>query len=565
VMRIRDTNLSETGESFPAEVLNVAGKVFAALLLASKNLSLYPQGHSISINSIKQFHTKLEAYHQKYGYLRFEIERNRVVCQDKEISSCPTDEGTLPFTLFRDGIRWLEFTEGITPEEITNFITIVKQYSILSAEPEGDIVTTIWEAQFPHIQYEVADFLIGSEDGMKCSISAFKAAATATRSREKNLDEQKIIRDHQIDPALLLLSSHEQAQLYEMIRCEEVADFLSYVNVLLDSLLLYRDEESFCAILDVLEEEFTGSLARGEFEVTMEIFRGLHRLFKNDREQMPWTGTAVEKFFLNISGVKSLSPVVAIWKDINTEQINIIEKVFQSLHPQAIHTLAILLQQNQSDRHRKVLTDSIIALAAEDMSPLESLLNHPDEKLAENLIPIFLNLDGQRSLKCLMKLTRHVSPIVREKAIGAITHRRLIPLSEMFNLVDDSEETIRQLMLKQMGKRRDNAVEELFLTYLKNGKFSKNRADHVVECFRALGRCGSSRSVPYLRETLFRRNWMLSFWRSVYRKGAAIALETMKIPEAERVLEEARRSLYPGLRRIFKKANSELPKKRGGR
>jgi hypothetical protein len=564
-MRIRDTNLSETGESFPAEASIVAGKVFTALLLASKNLSLYPQGHSISINSIKQFHAKLEAYLQQYGYLRFEIERNRVVILDKEISSGPPEEGTLPFTLFRDGIRWLEFTEGINPEEITNFLTIIKKYSVLSAEPEGDIVTTIWEAQFPHIQYEVAEFLIGSEDGMKDSISAFKAVAAAAKPIEKNLDEQKIPLDHQIDPALLLLSSKEQAQLYEMIRFEEQADFLSYVNVLLDSLLLYRDEESFCAILDVLAEEFTGSLALGEFEVTIEIFRALHRLFKNDREQMPWTNTAVEKYFLKISGVKYLSPVVAIWKDINTEQINILEKVFQSLHPQAIHTLATLLQKNQPDRHQQVLTDSIIALAAEDMSPLESLLNHSDEKLAENLIPIFLNLDGQRSLKCLMKLTRHASPIVREKTIRAITHRRLIPLCEMFNLVDDPDETIRHLMLKQLGKCRDNAVEELFLTYLKNGKFSNDRAAHVVECFRTLGQCGSSRSVPYLRETLFRRNWIPNFWRSVCRKGAAVALKTLKIPEAEQVLEEARRSLYPGIRRIFKEANNELPKKRGGR
>ncbi len=216
-----------------------------------------------SDKSIKQFHYTLEAYLQKYGYLRFEIERNRIVSLEEEISAGPHEEGTLPFTLFRDGIRWIEFTQGINLEEIRSFLTIVNQHMILSAEPEGDIVTNIWEAQFSHIQYDVADFFVNIDGEVKDSISSFKAEPDSTEPREENLGETHYIRQSEIDPLQLVLSKQEQEQLQEMIRFEEEADFSSYVNALLDILLLYRDEESFRTILEVLSEEFTGTPCPG--------------------------------------------------------------------------------------------------------------------------------------------------------------------------------------------------------------------------------------------------------------------------------------------------------------
>jgi hypothetical protein len=138
-----------------------------------------------------------------------------------------------------------------------------------------------------------------------------------------------------------------------MILLEEEADFASYVIALLDSLILYRDEESFSAVLDVLSEEFTGSLARGEFEVTIKITQGLRQIHENYRELILWVGPTIEKFFQKVSGYESLASIIQIWNDLNLEQLNILEQVFRHLHPQAIHTLVILLQKDQLQQHQK--------------------------------------------------------------------------------------------------------------------------------------------------------------------------------------------------------------------
>jgi len=122
----------EAGKDLSIQQSDDTRKLFAYLSLTGKNVSLYPAGHSISMNSIRQFHAKLEAYIRQYGDIRIEIERDRVICQGIEVHTGPSEEGTLPFTLFRDGIRWLEFTEGIDLEEIREVLFIIHKYSILT-------------------------------------------------------------------------------------------------------------------------------------------------------------------------------------------------------------------------------------------------------------------------------------------------------------------------------------------------------------------------------------------------------------------------------------------------
>ena len=74
----------------------------------------------------------------------------------------------------------------------------------------------------------------------------------------------------------------------------------------------------------------------------------------------------------------------------------------------------------------------------------------------------------------------------------------------------------------------------------------------MIECFRALGRCGSSRSIPWLRETLLGRRWLPGKKRAARRKGAQIALEELEIPQARSVLEEAETLSYLPFGRFFR-------------
>ena len=553
--------------SVPAkEEVEATKKIFASLLLAKKNFTLYPEGHSICVNSLNHSHSQFDTYLRKYKDLRLDIQRDQLLYQGEVIYSGPPEEGTLPFVLFRDGIRWLQFTQGIEPGELREIIKIINKYSIISDESEGDIVTAFWETQLPHINYEVADFSWKVERGVDLTPCGNTDGEDekATSLRENKLADWEPLADPPIDQASIVITLEEQIMIQEMVRAEAEADPTEYLDALFDSLLGHREKENFEIILEVLSEEFKNSLARRSFDISLKILQNLQYVSRTCVSETTWIRQFIEDFLLTVSSPRSLESLKEVWPDIDTGQINTIRQILILLQPEAIHTLVVILLQDQSLPLKAMLEEVIISLASKDQRPLESLLNSPDERLVHILIHVLVSLKGEQSLKVLMKLVRHSSEHVRQEALKGIIHRVPVHTREIFKLIDDKDEPIRSMILKQIGLSRDHVVEGLLLDYLEHSAFKKADSEHVIACFVALGQCGSSRSIPFLKQNLLDWGWIPGFWRSAHRKGAAIALTILGMNESMQVLENARRCLYPNVRRIVRKVKKELSQPKEG-
>lgn len=534
--------------------LEAAQKVISCLLLARKNRSLYPEGHTISTTSIEQFFTMLRTYLQTYQDLRVDVEKDRLVSKGEVVHADTSEEGTLPFTLFRDGIRWLEFKEGVDLREATEFLEIINKYSILSAEPEGDIVTEFWERKFAHILYEAADSLgtIEHDTGMMVS-SPEKRDVNVALMREKILAGHVPLPDPLIDPASLSLNPEEMKFMHEMIRLEEGGDPTAYLDALFDSLLQYRDQENFEIILKVLEEEFTGSIARRDLDAAYKILQRLQYVHEAVKSEIPWITALIEDFSLAVSSARALAPLAEIWPHIGPEQTAKAKEIISLLQPEAIHALCAMLPHNQSPQKRQVLVGAITTLASRDPRPLDALLKTPDEKLLERLIPVLAGMEGDRPVKSMIRLIRHPSVRIRQEAIKGVLQKGS-HIREVFPLIDDPDESIRRMVLKQIGQSRNPVAEKLLLEYLERRTFTRDEGEHVMACFTALGQCGSAHALPYLRQTLLHRGWMPAFWRNAHRRGAAIALHRLGIRESQEVLKKAARSLYPSVRGFVREA-----------
>ena len=331
--------------------------------------------------------------------------------------------------------------------------------------------------------------------------------------------------------------------------------------MLLDMLLQYQEEKDFNIVMEVLSEEFAGSFGRHDFEAALIILDGVRKLLDSGRLSSSWAGPLIESFYKDISSdSKCLKPLEEIWSNLNVQQMETLKLIFQHLNPRAVDTLLHLLLLGQPSQLEQIVEDTIISLVRQDMSCLESLINDSDERIAEMLVPVLSRLEGDTSFKYLIKLSRHSSASVRRMAVRAIGQTHGNQTSAIFDLIDDPDASVRRVILTQMGQSRNEIAEDFLMQYLQNRKFSAAQSEHIMECFRALGKCGSSRSVPFLRKTLLNRKWMAGLRKSAYREGAALALVALKIPEARQVIEKAGRSIRPGLRRIAREAGKELNK-----
>ena len=228
------------------------------------------------------------------------------------------------------------------------------------------------------------------------------------------------------------------------------------------------------------------------------------------------------------------------------------------LRPKAVLTLGPLLSEISSAALRRRLMEAIGILSKQDLNPLSQLLKAPDDLMVRQLVTIIGHLDGKDPQKLLMNMARHPSLDVRREALKQLLKRNGRVQRSFFFLLEDPNEIIRREILSRLASARNRASEDPLLEYLDQKASSISDSDHILACYSALGKCGSSRSIPYLRATLEERSWweIFDIGGSPHRRGAAVALAELKIPEADKILQQATRSFFPHIKRAARSAIS---------
>lgn len=564
MMAIRGDNLDEATVVFSHQKVDDTRKLFSYLLHTHKNLSLYPENHDITKDYIHQLYVKLYSYMGKYGDVTIDIERERVICQDIEVHSGLSEEGTLTHTLFRDGIEWLQINEGIDPEELHRLLSITEKHSVLAKEPQGDVVTDFWEARFEHVQYKAVDFFSQQPQTEPASTSGSETIPSDKKDRRepKQIDRPAVFAGPAIHPEDFALTPDEIIQLQIMVGREESASAVEHLSMLLDMLMQYQDEQDFNTLLDVLRDEFKSSFVHHDFESGMIILDGIIKVLDSKRLRATWAEKNLRSFYnLICSDADCLSPLKDIWSILTVPQAEKLKFIFQHLQPPVLGTMIKLLTSPQIIQLQQILENAILSIILKDTACLVPLIDETDETVLEKLFPVLSRLDTDLSSTCMTRLVEHSSAVIRRKAVKEF-FKTGADVSKLFGLIDDEDASIRRMVLKDMSRTRNAEAENFLLQYLHKKKINTGQHEQVMECFKALGRCGSSLSVPFLRKSLMTLNLMGGSKASACREGAAFALAALNIPESQQTIKDARRSLRPGLRKIVREAEKQYRKQK---
>ena len=545
----QNTSSQDMNPKLPENEVQAAKKIVESLLLAMKMSSLYPEGHTIYDKAIVQAQNNFDTFFQIQEGLRLDVEKDRLLFGEEVVLAGPAEEGNLAFTLFRDGIQWLEFKGGIDSDEIKQFLGMLNRYKSLSEESDGDIATALWEVQLPHLHYSAADILW--EDSMQVDtlLSEGKGGSQLKSILRKEPGTFRETVDNAMIVTSLELTSEKEGNLNELVLDEEEGNTAKDVLEMLTYILRSTQDGDFLASgIEFLEEEFQEAIIRSDFDFALKILQILHRICQVFNKEKPWALPLVEKFFLAKSSPKLLQTLQEIWTHLDPKQLEEVKEILILLKPEAVQRLVPMLLQVSSTPLEQMFMDVITSLAARDIGPLEYMLHHSQESLLQKLIQVLGHLDGEKPTQILFGKLKHPSERIREEAVRALLIRESWFPDKLFPLIEDESEYVRSVALKYLERYRSEEAENLLLDYLDRKKIGLSDDKHILACFRTLGRCGSTWSIPFLRKALFHRAWISTSRWSVRRQGAAIALYELGTDEAKQVLEEAAESSSSAVR-----------------
>lgn len=565
---------SETAdEPCSAEEIEAVRSCMAAFATATKSYSLYPKEHAISKNLLSGFENSLVNFFQTSPALKLVIEKDRISFKGIEIYRPKEKEDYLVTPLFRDGIIWIEFTKGVLTTEISFLLHILNEYRTLKDESEGDLVTALWKKNLPHVHYEASEvywetepkldfshFNVSgsSKEEIQGSSSAGSASAARNHPEGSEAEGQQAtvsIAAAEANQDLMQITSNEKEILQKMIiedeRRNRTEDVLDVLLILLED----QDEtDEFNGILEILTHEFETILRHGEFQLAIKTLGHLKELSDSYATPKSWQVPLLDQFFETASEpevLEGLNEYVPKLKSEDASRIKTLRQVLVMMRPKAVLTIGPLLSEVSSVDVRRRLMEAIAILSKQDLGPLTQLLKMPDENLIQQFVIILGHLDDEESHKLLLNMARHSSLRVRRESLKQLLKRNGKVQQSFFFLLEDPSDIIRRDILNRLAAERNRSSEAFLLKYLDEKAYNISERDHIIGCYQALGRCGSSHSLSFLKAKIEGRPWadIFSLGQSLHRRGAAIALAGLGTPAAQEILQRAARSLFPQIKR----------------
>ena len=571
-------DIIETSQT--AQELEMIKGVIGLLYMAAKNHTMYPEDHAICQDSLKAVVSRLDPFLKKYGNLRFYVDNDRLIFEDETVYQDDPKRDKLAFPLFRDGVQWIEFQEGIEVQEISDFVRVFNQYRLLHEEPQGDLVTALWEKDLPHMRYAASDVLWKAEIVKDFSFfnltgdkkqKEYEDGVEDSSSHETVDDEQQdkadILGGRDIggdttlsimDRTIWEMTSEELKRLEKMVVKEETQSGTEDVFDILWLILSTQNEpKDYGTILEFMKEEFKDTLAQGEFRIGLDFLVSLKKTYQSSKTGKEWAQPLLCKLFFDIATPQGLEVVKEVLPSLDkhrADQVEYFRKLFLCLPPVAITTLAPMLMENLSDSLKRHLMEIIETLARKDSNPLEQLLDRPEEDLVKKLVCILGHIHGEKPIQILIRMTHHSSGWVRLEALKALERRNKNLIEELFHLINDPVLTIRRIMWNHLERYKNEKTGNLILNYLQQQKIVYRDDQQILNCFKTLGCCNTMSSTPFLGQSLLGQGWDFGSERSLRRQAAAIALFELNTQEAQDILKKASRSLFPSIRSAYQRA-----------
>ena len=550
----------------PENILQVKN-ILALFITALKNYALYPENHSISQKSIINAKESLDGYLTHHEFLRLYVEENKLLFQSNLVHQEKPEEQVLVYPLFRDGIQWIEFQNGLTAEELKTILSLINKYRIIKEEAEDDLVTTMWEADFSHLQYQVDDEVWTSDPII--DISGLKAGhglgQEATEIFADPFIQLKKFNLSMPESDFLKLSLTDENQIRAMIREEEMRnstqDCLDVLAIILREQHTVEDCQS---VIDFLLGEIQFALSQCEFSYVHSFFQTIKALSESPAPDKPWFKNLLMDFWHRIASPEVLDVLASAWPQVNTindSQMADFRESLLMLPPESIHALTTLMSKITYPRIESTLIEVIAVQASKGSIDVKKLINSIKPSLVRDFMVLLNSLDIQDINKILLDLTKHSSFEIRECAINILVDRDPENIRPLFPLIEDHHQNIRHLLFKHLGKQRNQLCEQLLMNYLNKNQIKTNNREHIIDCYRTFGRCATVASIPFLRNILLKRDWkaFVAIVANPHRQGAALALMLMhKEWGTEEILKRANRSIFNGIRLAHSMAEKEI-------
>jgi HEAT repeat protein len=517
------------------EDLGVVQDIIRTITKTIKTFNVYPKDNPIYQKFATELFEKFNSFFESGDELRIDIGQYSLLYKESEVYRSEEKTDNLAMLLFSDGLRQITFQKGITSEEISDFIDILRFAPKSVISDDDDIVTLLWEKNIKNMGYTavedtVDDDLVVEEallrndpdqdisPGPSGKAGALFAPATGVFSSETKVEQ--------------LTESELAALRKELSDIDEKSLLSSAVDLFFGLLTDEQDTEAFPDIVQSLGKIMDIRMQRKDLRGAIQILEGLKGFLAV--YNTPSQREIIEQVISRAGGIENLQVLFGVSQDpLETRQYLLL------LGTQSITQMIQLLRELTDRKHRRLLCEILAEIGKQDIDALAEALNDEKWYLVRNIAMVMGMTKEPGSVKHLGKVLKHTDVRVRRETIRALEGISNEETKGLFiAALEDSDATVRIAALRALRRLNSPGLFEVLSRNISRDELRKKPFAEKKELLETIAVVGGEKSFPLLSELFKKKGLIEKEEITEIRASAAYGLGLLKSKEAVLMLEK---------------------------
>lgn len=487
-------------------------QIILGLTKSFKAMQMYGMNHASFLNFFAPFFQKLSAFLKEHNALDLKVEEFGLLHNERVVYKEEERDLSIAFRLFKDGIRSIGFTSGLTSDELLLFIDVISRPA-----RDWDIALGLWECNFTHANF----YVIETDEVLDYQVPEVPVIHVDYDEKLKQLIlKEKIDIDAVIIPDL---NPQEVEHLKCRITDEERAAILPIViKTLSDYLGTERSQEIIDGLIEILQTC-----------VNAQDFFNARRICYKLKEQ---PGVNFIERFENETTIMNFRDAVNVPQDeIFNEFLAFLGFFNKGTVPFMIQLMPFV---ERSDR-LNALRHRVAQITEGDATPVLGFLKHEDPALVVNAIHLAGIIKPADIDRRLEPFVYHKDEGVRLATVEALAAAN--QAAAIVKFVTDPAVAVRVKALRALAQQKRPEMYTVLLDRIEQSSFLDLEFSEQHEVFNYLAANGDRDLVRVMRDLLFKRKWFGAKRYRVMRRLAAAALNQINTAEALAILEKGRK------------------------
>jgi HEAT repeat protein len=472
---------------------------------------------------------------------------------------------SLPWTLYKDGVREVTLTPGFEGAELEAFLDIIPRVR-KAHDHEDDLLTILWEQEFTTLTYRYVD--VSSDPGLPVDTAAEPGRWPVTPGKEvqdpkfavvEAKEEQAagkpgggseelktpagIVSMEDFDSTLYFLDAEEVAYLRRELEREYATDLRRAVlSALLDIFELQAEPAVRQEVAQNLDSLTLHLLAGRQFANVAYLLREISVVLERARDLPPEVRKKLAQLPDRLSAPEALSQLLeAMDEAASLPPQEELADLFGQLRPVALGTVFSWLSQTENAKLRPLLEGAADRLAASHTTELIRLIGSRVPAVALEAVKRSGGLKTAAAVPALTKVLADPDRNMRLAAVAALVEVGTPgAMQSLEKALDDADRDVRVTAIRALAHKAYKPALPRVQQAVKAREIRVADRTERLAMFELYGLLCGDAGVPFLDELLNSRGGLFSRKEDPdMRACAAIALGKVATMKAQESLQKA--------------------------